>query len=162
VPFLPLIPRGIVVIRFRKFMVDLLSEPAIDRDNHRALIVALAGFSFAGLLGLVALPGALTEREQLPIWYVLISFLSYLGALNLQGYKARRWHDHVGDALAEIASLGLIASVMTFILKSEMASSFRCAATIIAAAAWISDFIFRLYFTVNYLITKERNDAITQ
>lgn len=159
-PFLPLIPHVIIAVRFRKLMGDPLSELAIDRNNHRALIVALAGFSFTGLLGLVALPGSLTERA-LPIWYMLISFLSYLEALNLQAYKVFRWHDHVGNSFFDIASLGLITSVMAFIMKSELAFSFRLAATIIATAAWLIDFIFRLYLDFNYLRKKENNNVPT-
>jgi hypothetical protein len=141
-------------------MSELLPDAAIDREGHRTLIVAMAGFSFAGLLALVALPGALTER-QLPIWYVLISFLSYLGALNLQGYKAFRWHDHVGDALSEVASLGLIASVMAFILNSELSLAFRIVAVSMAIVAWLLDFGIRLRFLVSYLIAKEARDAST-
>jgi hypothetical protein len=123
------------------------------------LLVALSGFSFAGLIGLVALPGDLLGR-QLSIWYVLLSFLSYLAALNLQGYKALRWHDHAGDALSDIASLGLIASVLAFVLKSDFALPFRIAATSIAAVAWGLDFVLRLRFTATYLNAKEKRDAV--
>ena len=158
-PFLPLIPRGILAIWFRQHMRDVLGGPAIDRANHRTLLAALAGFSFAGLLALVALPGMLTER-QLPIWYMLVSFLAYLAVLNLQGYKAVRWHDHIGDALYEIASLGLVAAILAFILKSHLALPFRIAATSIAAIVWTVDFVLRLSFTVSYLRAKEKNDGV--
>jgi hypothetical protein len=136
-------------------MRNHLDEPANDRANHRSLIVALAGFSFAGLLALVALPGSLSERA-LPIWFVLISFLSYLATLNLQGYKAYRWHDQIGDALYEMAALGLIASVITFVLKSELPLAFRTIATTLAASVWLIDFIIRIRFTVEHLLAKEK------
>jgi len=154
-PFLPLLGRMIIIVRFKHYMGDNLDEAAIDRTNHRSLIVALAGFSFAGLLALVALPGHLSERA-LPIWYVLVSFLSYLATLNLQGYKASRWHDQIGDALYEMAALGLIASVITFVLKSELPLAFRTIATVLAASVWMFDFIIRIRFTIEYLLIKEK------
>lgn len=154
-PSLPLLSRVIVIIRFKAFMRDALSEEANDRSNHRTLIVALAGFSFTGLLGLVALPGALSERA-LPIWYILVSFLSYFSALNLQGYKAYRWHDQIGDALYDMASLCLIASVITYILKSELPLAFRIIATALAVIVWVIDFSIRIRSNVSYLFAKEK------
>jgi len=153
-PFMPMLGRGLIIIRYKRYMRDALNEGAIDRANHRSLIAALAGFSFAGLLALVALPGSLLERA-LPIWYVLLSFLSYLAALNLQGYKALLWHDQIGDALFEISSLGLIASVITFILKSELPTAFHIIATALALSVWALDYLIRIHFTVDYLSAKE-------
>jgi hypothetical protein len=150
IPFMPLAPRLWLVAKFHSKMGKALGEGAADREGHRSLVVALAGFSFTGLLGLVALPGALTERA-LPIWYVLISFVAYLGALNLQDYKSHRWHDQIGDALTEIATLGLILSVVSFVLNSDLDIAFRVAATGLAVSVWLMDFVIRIVFNYQYL-----------
>ncbi len=160
-PFIPLLARFIIIIRFWGYMRETLDEKTIDRANHRSLIIALAGFSFAGLLGLVALPGSLLDRA-LPIWYILLSFLSYLAALNLQGYKAFCWHDQIGDALFEMAAIGLIASVITFVLKSELPLAFRTLATALGVIVWALDFIIRIRFTVQYFLAKEGQNDITK
>jgi hypothetical protein len=131
-------------------MRTALNEEAADRDGHRSLVVAFAGFSFAGILGLVALPGDLSDRA-LPIWYMLISFIAYLGALNLQDYKSYRWHDHVGDALIETATLGLLLSIMSFILNSGLSLTFKIGSSILTFLVWLIDFCIRIRFNYRYL-----------
>ena len=111
IPFIPFITRGILSLRFRPKMSETLAEDENDRESHRTLILALAAFSFAALLAIAVLDTT-TQRFRLPTYYLLISFLSYYFALNLQGYKFARWHDQLGDALVEAASLSLILAVM--------------------------------------------------
>jgi len=138
-------------------MSEFLSEEASDRETHRSLLGTLCGFSFTGLLALVALPGDLKNRA-LPIWYILVSFVSYLGALNLQGYKSHRWHDQIGDALTETASLGLIASVIGFIVSSDLALGFRIFASVLSGAVWLFDFSIRFRYSRDFLRAKEQQE----
>jgi len=139
--------------------MDVIPEKALDREQHRTLINALASISFAGLLGLVALPGDL-EQRQLSIWFVLVSFLALLATLNVQGYKSRRWHDLTGDGLFESATLSLLASVIAFILDSGLTLSFQMACLFLAALVWASDFIFRIHFTIDFLDGKDQANEI--
>ena len=78
-PAVPLVLRALLAISFSHYMGQAIPEAALDRADHRTIVFALAGFSFAGLLGLVALPGSLNERS-LAIWYVLLSFLACLAS----------------------------------------------------------------------------------
>ena len=156
-PALPVAGRLLVALRFRRYMREELREEALDRTDHRTIVVALAGFSFAGLLGLVAIPGELEERK-FAIWYVFVSFLCLLVVLNLQSYKARRWHDILGDALLEAASLALIASVTVFIAQSKLPCPLRIACIILATVVWACDFLIRVRLTMSFLQDKESSD----
>ena len=158
-PALPAVVRVLVATRYSGYMRVLLPEEALQRMDHRTVLAALASISFAGLLALVVLPG-LPER-QLAIWFMLASFLCLLAALNLQGYKARRWHDWTGDALFEGATLALLAAVATFVVKSELSAIFRTTVVALAAVVWLADFCLRIYFEVGNLRAQEERDGLT-
>ena len=152
-PALPLLVRFAICLRYRQFMGEQLSDEALDRADHRTIVGALGGFSFAGLFALVALPGM--EERRLAIWFVLVSSLCLLATLNLQSYKALRWHDMVGDALLDTANLSLVAAVAVFIARSELSLAFKVASATLAFAVWISDFVIRVRLTAQFLEAKE-------
>lgn len=115
-PFIPIIIRIVLGIRFRKSMQDKLLEAECDREGHRAIILPLSGFSFTGVLALIVLQKTNNLDLHLQIYYLFLSFISYLCALNIQKYKSRRWHDQIGTALYELASLSLILSIILSLL----------------------------------------------
>ena len=158
-PALPAAVRLLVVVRFSGYMGTVLPEAALDRLDHRTVYSAFASISLAALLALVALPGDLKAR-QLPVWFMLVSFLLFLGALNLQTYKAKRWQDFVGDAMFEGATLALISAVIAFILVSEFPFEYKIAALTIATVVWLIDFSLRVFFAVSYLRSQEQRDGL--
>ena len=165
IPFIPFITRGILSLRFRPKMSETLAEDENDRESHRTLILALAGFSFAALLAIAVLDTT-TQRFRLPTYYLLISFLSYYFALNLQGYKFSRWHDQLGDALVEAASLSLILAVMAIVWVSYPNELFTWAVSVLALGVWLADHIIRLSLSARYLRAgeahEERQDNLPQ
>ena len=85
-PLLPLLPRCWIMLRFRKFMSEELSVGERAATEHRTVILALAGLSFSAALALAAY-GASTQADVLvPTFYVVVSFLCYMGALNSQAH----------------------------------------------------------------------------
>ena len=157
IPFIPFITRGILSLRFRPKMSETLAEDENDRENHRTLIMALAGFSFAALLAIAVLDTT-TQRFRLPTYYLLISFLSYYFALNLQGYKFARWHDQLGDALVEAASLSLILAVITVVWATYANEPFAWFVIILALAVWLVDHVIRLWLSARYLRAGEAHE----
>lgn len=155
VPLLPLLVRAILTRRFHQSMVEYLPEEAQEREQHRSLILTLAGFSFTGLLALVVLDSALAQRFRLPIFYLLTSFLSYMWALNLQGYKARRWHGSLAVGLVEVGSLSLLLSVIALLWAPTFERSFAAGLSTFACIVWGLDFVLRLTFEYRYLKLKE-------
>ncbi|MBW2620863.1 MAG: hypothetical protein JRC56_05985 [Deltaproteobacteria bacterium] len=89
-------------------MSEIPSEEEQDRESHRSHILTLAGFSFTGLLAIAVLDATLVQDFRFAVYYLLVSFLCYLSALNFQGYKSKRWHDQLATALMDVASLSLM------------------------------------------------------
>ena len=101
VPLVPLVSRALLCVKHRTQMSEILSEEENDRESHRSHILALAGFSFTGLLAIAVLDATLLQDFHYAVYYLLVSFLCYLSALNFQGYKSKRWHDQFGTALMD-------------------------------------------------------------
>lgn len=154
IPFFPFVTRSIVIFIFRRQMRNKLSEAESDRESHRSVILALAGFSFTGVLGLAVVNATLKHDLRLSIYYLLVSFLSYLFVLNLQGYKYNRWHDQVGNAVMESASLALLLSIVAIVFSLSTSIIYQVGLTIMTVAVWLVDHSIRLYLSIKYLREK--------
>jgi len=143
-PFLPFLTRGILCYRFRTKMTISLRNQELDKESHRTYILAMAGFSFSGLLAMVVLDVSLPQDFHFAVYYLLISFLSYIVSLNLQGYKALRWQDQLATAFMDSASLCLILSVLSILYSQNFVKSFAYTLTIIAISIWLIDHVIRL------------------
>lgn len=122
-----------------------------DSDAHRTVILALAGFSFLGVVSLAAIDASLHKTLQVAVYYVLVSFLAYMAALNIQGYKHFRWQDQLGDALMESASLCLILSAVVVIRDTYDDPFYAGWITFLAIMVWGVDFVVRLRMSTVYL-----------
>jgi hypothetical protein len=144
---------------FRTHARDCLTEDERDRETHRTIILALAGFSFTGLLALVVLEGALQQGLSVAIYCLLISFVSFIVSLNLQSYKFRYWHDQLGTAFIDAGTLALILSVLSILFTPHYDPLFATALSALALTAWVADHIIRLSLEVRImrrLPTKEK------
>lgn len=142
--FLPLATRLLLIFRFRHLMCEVLSEEEQDRETHRTVISALAGFTFSALLALVFLESARERGLTFSIFTLFISFLGYLEALNIQGYKGTRWHDEIGNAFMETGSFGLVLSMVGVLLTQLNANLTTYGLSILAILIWLIDHIIRL------------------
>ena len=138
----------------RAHMFDDLPEEQNDREAHRSLILALAGFSFSALLALVVLDATLRHDFHFAVYYLLVSFLCYFFALNLQGYKHLRWHDQVGTALMDAASLCLILAIVSIIVSAKHEKSLYLGLSGLAVFIWLLDYVIRLLLLLKYLKSK--------
>lgn len=155
IAFFPIMTRGILCLNFLKEMKDTLSEKELDKESHRTHILTLAGFSFSGLLAIVVLDVALRQDFHFAIYYLLISFLGYLVALNLQSYKAKRWEDQLATAFMDTASLCLILSVLSILNSQKFSPNFAYALSILAISIWLIDHWLRLRFQWKFLKEKK-------
>jgi low temperature requirement protein LtrA len=154
IAFFPIITRGILYLNFPNEMKDTLSKEELDKESHRTHILTLAGFSFSGLLAIVVLDVALRQDFHFSIYYLLMSFLGYLVALNLQSYKAKRWEDQIATAFMDIASLCLILSVLSILISQKFSPGFAYPLSILAISIWLIDHWLRLRFQWKYLKEK--------
>ncbi len=158
VPLVPLVTRFVLGLYWHRLMPEMLPEEAHERDLHRATILGLAGFSFTAAAGLAVLDANTLAGLQLPIWYVVVSFVSFISALNLQSYKASRAQDQFATALIEAGTLSLTLTLVTLLLGANFTPWFNYSATSVALAAWGLDHIIRLRIEHSYF--KERDERI--
>jgi len=155
IPLVPIVARLAVVARFSAQMRELPTEEEQDRDAHRTLIIAFAGFSFTGVVALVVLESAVRQNLKFAVFFLLISFLVYLSALNLQAYKADRWQGELGTALSDTGSLCLVCALISLLLTSGFGGAFAIGASALAGGVWLLDEILRLRFDWMYLAAEE-------
>lgn len=105
-PWIPFLTRGILCLVFWRQMGDELPEAALDREEHRSVILALAGFSFTGFAAVCVVDATTHLNLYFSTYYLLVSFLAYFSALDFQGWKHLRWHDQFATALVESANFG--------------------------------------------------------
>lgn len=156
--FLPAIPfftRSVLFFRYKPLMLIKLDTTEQDRTAHRSHIQFLAGFSFSALIAIVILDTTLDNNFQLSIYYLFISFLGYMAALNIQGYKIFRWQDHLVTALVDSASLCLILSVVTILITENFNRTLAYFLTFIAMVIWIGDHYLRICFQSEFLKSKQ-------
>src|SRR5712692_1945735 len=138
------------MIRFRRQMGEILPEEEQDREGNRALILAFAGFSFTGVTALIVLEPALKQTVRGAVFFLLVSFLAYLWALNLQGYKAFRWHGEAAAALADTGSMCLVLALVSLLISSAFPGAFIVLTSLLALAVWLVDHVTRLRIDYQY------------
>jgi hypothetical protein len=70
-----------------------------------------------------------------------------MSALNLQGYKFRMFHDQIGDALMEAASLALLLAVTLVLWSTDVWSPVKALVSGASALVWTADFAIRFNLT---------------
>ena len=148
---LPFLTRMVLCIRFWTHAKQRLTEDEQDRETHRTIILALAGFSFTGLLALVVLESALQQELSIAISCLLFSFLSFMVSLNLQSYKFHYWQDQLGTAFIDAGTLALILSVLSILVTSQQDPKFATTLSVLALTAWVVDHSIRLSLEVRIL-----------
>ncbi|MBX2976399.1 MAG: hypothetical protein KF721_09710 [Ignavibacteriaceae bacterium] len=155
IPSIPFIIRFIFVCFLKEYLSQILPETENDRSEIRSYVLTLSGFSFTALVALSILEPNIQQNIQFSIYYAFLSFLFYLFALNLQGYKNKRWHDVLSDTLLESASLCLILTVIGLLFVSNLNSYFVYGISAFAIIIWLIDFIIRLNIQINHLSEKD-------
>ena len=160
-PFFPILTRGFLALRFRGILSLVLTESQMDRDASRTVVLAMAGFSFAGVVGLAVLENATQQQQfQLPLFYLLVSFLSYYVALNIQAYKFFLRLDLLSDTFIDIAGLALITAIVGIILSTKYDPLYKLVILLLALGAWGYDHSNRLRFTNQAYTNFARKEAL--
>lgn len=162
IPFaIPLLTRGLLAIKYRDIRKDGLTKDQRAGELHRGLILGMAAFSFAGVLGITLLQSPQNDL-RLPAFYLMVSFLFYFAALNWQNYKFNVGREILSDFLIDTANLSLISSVMFMVLSGEYDLSYKVALFAIALVAWLPDQILGIkYLSKEYTWMREQKGKPT-
>ena len=161
VPLIPLAGRALLCTRWSWLMGDDLPEAAQDRDVQRGFVLSLAGFSFTAVAALIVLDTTVRVQLQLPIWYVLVSFLAFIATLNLHAYKSSRWQNQLAEALHEAGTLSLVLAIVALLFTTSFEAVFQWGATALALGVWASDYLVRLWIDHRFLMEMDRVERET-
>ena len=156
--FVPFVMRGILCLAYASVAKELLGDKERQTDAHRSFITSMAGFSFTALMGLVVVQEVSKHGLLLPIAALTWSFLGYMSALNLQGYKFTRFRDQVSDALMESASLALLLAISLVLWSTDAVSPVKVIVSMASAFVWLVDYLIR--FSLAQRTFRDRLDAI--
>ncbi len=95
IPLFPIIVRLFVLLQFKSQWKRILTIEAQDRNTHRTHIMTFAGFTFSALLAVALLNQTIIPNLHYTLYYLLIGFLFFVFAYNIQGYKDYTWILHV-------------------------------------------------------------------
>lgn len=150
-PFLPLLTRISLIVKFWVIMRTNLSKEERDESGHFIYIFPLAGFIFTGLLALIVLEITNNIGLSFPIYFLFIGFIGYMSAINLQGYKFGIWQDQIATGMMEMGSLSLILSILNVLLLTNFHLIFILTLSLIAVSVWLIDHIVRIRYSTIYL-----------
>ena len=158
-PLIPLLVRVVLIGRYRTQLRVPMEEEEKSRSENRTLILALAGFSFTGALGLLAYGTAPNTSDiRIPSFYVFISFICYLFSLNVQSYKALRWHDHIGAGMLDMGTFCLILSVVSMFLLIKFDLPYKISILAFSSTVWLQDLVVRINIWVLNLEWRSHNE----
>lgn len=158
-PVFPLAVRIGLMWKFKRFMHESLSVEEQQQEEHRTVILALAGFSFTAALALPAYGVSAGVDVLLPTFYVVLSFLCYLAALNAQAYKYTRWHDQIASGLADVASFCLLAATIGMASLLKPPRPYLYFLVFAACAVWGVDLVTRVRAWSSFFRSRIQHDV---
>ncbi|MGA2587329.1 MAG: hypothetical protein ABSF88_09945 [Candidatus Aminicenantales bacterium] len=154
-PMIPFITRSILFIKYFSKMGGQITNEEKDRESHRSYILPLAGFSFAGLIGLIVVDASKLIHYSYPIYYIFLSFIFFIFSANLQSYKSRLWEDQIATGCIDIANFCLILCIISLLFAAHIDKTMTYTLAVIAFILWLFDHIMRMIFEFSYYHEKE-------
>ena len=161
-PLLPVLTRSILMFRHRRLRSERLGEDELDRQAHRGVILSLSGFSFTAVIALVLLDSTTQLNLELPVYYVLLSFVASFAALNIQSYKSTRWQDQLSTALYELTTLSLVLTLALIVFRGPFTTCLKSILVAIVLLPWLLDHVIRLRLQAQHLQRLETRLAETR
>ena len=101
-------------------LLQQVPNAARNTSTQQTLLLAFAGFAFAGLVAIVvAIPASTRYDLHFPIYYCFISMLAYLFALSIESYKLKRVIEIISEIIQSVAIVSLVASALSLILAFQ-------------------------------------------
>ena len=148
IPFTPLLTRGTLFFLFWDVRKYLLRPDQIARESTKSFVLALDGLSFTGVIAIAVVDSVNQVNFRIPVFYLLISFLCYLIAFNIQDYKFSVARDVWSNILIDIATLSLVCTAVTVVFLAGYGVVFQSVVLIVALTGWLADHIVRIRYTL--------------
>lgn len=135
-PLLPLVTRGVLVLRYRRAARRQPPEAAMERDVGRGFSLSLAGFSFAVVVALALVPPG---PPPLPLYLAFVSSLAFLAAAGLEGRKATIRGDMAAGGLREAGVLSLLLGLIVLLYAADLPVAYRYGLPALGFGVWLWD-----------------------
>lgn len=147
-PLLPILTRTAlaIVFRDRKVIARRLSPEEKQLDEYRTIILGLMTISFAGLVALAIVDSKFSVVQLKSFYFMLVSFLGLYFALTIQSYKIFDWHERLGAALFDSATLSLFLALVAIFTSVEKLQPYRISGAAVILSAWLVDHSVRLFY----------------
>ena len=147
VPFLPVAVYLVILISFSDILDGVLKAGERDTDRHRSVLGILAGFAFTGIAAIAVLK-TVDQKElglEISLYYLIVSFLCYLMALNLESYKIFVYHYLLGNLLTDMADLAFLCCVLSFVNKIGFSETGRWIFFVIVIGIWFLHYAYLIW-----------------
>ncbi len=124
-PFVMVIPRLVMLFHFRSLLTQRPPTAEMAPDSHRAHYSTLAGLSFTGVCAFAVVDMSTDTHLSISTYYFLISFLSLMLAMNVQGYKTLRWHDIGATGAYDVGAFCIVAAITHVLRTPPMPNELR-------------------------------------
>ena len=158
-PSIPMLLRLTMLLCFREYWFEVLSEGERDSESGRVLSLTLCGFSVSAFFVLIATNPTFVDKNidiELSTYFMLISSFGLFGAFSVEAYKHRQWQQQLCLGLEDTGRFSLLASIAALMWVSQFSDRLRFSALAICAVIWIADFRHRLNMWIEYLSNKRR------
>lgn len=147
IPLVPVATRLVLFFAFWETRKEVLRPDQIARESTKSFALPMAGLSFTGVVAIAVLDSVRQSNFRIPVFYMLISFLCYLIAVNMQDYKFFVSREVLSNTLIDVATLGLICTAVLFVFSADYGQAFKIFVLVLAAIGWLTDHILRLRYT---------------
>jgi hypothetical protein len=121
------------------------------RETNRSLLLSLASLSFAGLMAVALTDSAVADDLQFPIYFLLVSFLSFLTAIGAQQRLNRQRDNQNSIALIDMGILSLIMSVISVVFIVRGGGVFEFVFAAVALLVFFRNHVNHLRVTIRTL-----------
>ncbi|HQR52450.1 MAG TPA: hypothetical protein PLZ79_04210 [Burkholderiales bacterium] len=162
IPAFPVLTTAMIALRFSRLMKKALTPERWNPARSRTVSLSMAGFSFTGVVGIAVLQESIQKTLELPMYYLVLSFLCYLCAANLESYKFFVSRQMISHALTESASLSLTCAVVSVVFLGGYGQPFTLILLAIAVVGWLGNHALVAFYVFRVFTKEEKQNDTTQ
>ena len=149
----PFVCRLVVIRMYWPIMKTQLTNEERESDAHRGMLLTLAGFSFSAFFILIVTASTLDKSKidlELPVVFMLISFILFYAAFLIEAYKFNRFRDEIGIALNDTARLSLLISIAIVVSEASFSNNTEVLVFVTTFGLWAIDYFIKSKKGVTY------------
>lgn len=163
-PFIPLLG-WILVVCFQRGEGKIeLHTMERQSETYATSIGLKMGFSFAGMIAVFVMEQRpLAQDIGWPSYYLLVSFLFYLAAMNFQAYKFTHREKILVDFLIDVGTLAQISAIVSFIIfHDKFTIEFKEWSLLLAFMVWFLNHVIVIIRTCRIYTGRRKPSLVAE